>query len=254
MGADSENDHASKRRSGRPPWTPNLNQVRMLAAQGMTMERIAEALGVGLSTLYRKKVQFREFGEAIRKGAAEGEVVVTNKLFEAAKQGKAWAICFYLKTRCGWHENFAGGANVNVSVNGWSGASLDEERARERDEQERLIKLLTHEERSQYLKFMDRIARRQRGEQMPVEVMPLSLLGDDLEPLEEEDAASLQPDSMSAPNPGLPNAKVNSSVLLDPTPKEACPKCGRRLVPGEGVTLNNGVLVWHSNCRPGGNR
>jgi hypothetical protein len=153
----------------------------------MTMQRIAEALGIGLSTFYRKKAQFRDFGEAIKRGAAEGELIATNKLFENVKKGAPWAVCFYLKSRCGWRER-DGESGAHVNVVNMNGVPSDDEQRR-REEQEELIKLLSAQERRIYLALMDRAARRQRCE-LVIESLPMPLLGDDLEPFgaDERDA------------------------------------------------------------------
>jgi hypothetical protein len=49
--------------------------------------------------------------------AAEGEAVATSKLFEMVKKGAPWAVCIYLKARCGWREMTDREAAVNVNIN-----------------------------------------------------------------------------------------------------------------------------------------
>ena len=151
--------------AGRPAWVPpNLDLVKALASQGMKDEKIAETLGIGLSTLYRKKAQLREFREAIKRGNAESEAVATSKLFEAVKRGEAWAICFFLKARHGWRESdVPGGVNVNIN-GGASGmtseAAVEAEKARAAKRRELLL-LLTPAERRSYLELLRRAAARQ---------------------------------------------------------------------------------------------
>lgn len=82
----------------------DLEKIEQLAAQGLTQEQIAACLGIGERTLYKRKNAEAEVAEAIKRGQAKGVAVVTNKLFEAARGGQAWAICFYMKTRGGWSE------------------------------------------------------------------------------------------------------------------------------------------------------
>lgn len=60
------------------------NQARELASKGLTLEQIATSLGMGESTVYRKKGEFSEFREAIEGGQAQGIATVTNSLFERA--------------------------------------------------------------------------------------------------------------------------------------------------------------------------
>tara|TARA_R100001163_G_C5013062_1_gene158314 strand:- start:382 stop:870 length:489 start_codon:yes stop_codon:yes gene_type:complete len=74
------------------------------ASQGLTSEQIALALGIGESTLYDKQNEFKEFGEAIKRGRGTGIQRVTNKLYEKALEGDNTAMIFYLKNRAGWQD------------------------------------------------------------------------------------------------------------------------------------------------------
>jgi len=49
------------------------------ASQGLTSEQIALALGIGQSTLYDTQTEFKEFGEAIKRGRGRGLRRLTNK-------------------------------------------------------------------------------------------------------------------------------------------------------------------------------
>ena len=161
------------RKRGRPAWAPpDLSLVRALATQGMTSERIAETLGIGVSTLYRKKAQLREFREAIKRGAAEGEAVVSSKLFEKAKAGNVVAMIFWLKARAGWRDlPDPREVNVNIGMGGMTAEQREEEMAKQRE----LISLLTVDERRTYLELMERAARRQREGMPAIEVRPLTV-------------------------------------------------------------------------------
>jgi len=107
------------------------NKAESLAAQGLTMEQIANVLGMGESTLYGKQAQFPEFAEAIKRGQSKGVAVVVNALFEKAKgatisedkviadkegnekvvtvskkmPSDTVACIFYLKNRAGWKDS-----------------------------------------------------------------------------------------------------------------------------------------------------
>ena len=61
-------------------------------------------LGIGESTLYEKQNEFPEFMESIKRGKAKGVAVITNALFEKAKDGDNTAMIFYLKNRAGWKD------------------------------------------------------------------------------------------------------------------------------------------------------
>lgn len=82
----------------------DLEKVEQLAAQGLTQEQIADCLGMSPRAYHYSKSSDAEIAAAVKRGQAKGVAVVTNKLFEAARGGQAWAICFYMKTRGGWSE------------------------------------------------------------------------------------------------------------------------------------------------------
>lgn len=92
---------------GRPPWVPTedtLKQVEQLASLGMTQQQIADALGIGISTLMDKKHEFEEFAEAIKTGKAKGIATVTAALRENIKNRNVASILFYLKCQANWVE------------------------------------------------------------------------------------------------------------------------------------------------------
>ena len=92
---------------GRPKFvvTKDMCQrAEAYASQGLTSEQIALALGIGQSTLYDKQNEFKEFGEAIKRGKGRGIQRVTNKLYEKALEGDNTAMIFYLKNRAGWQD------------------------------------------------------------------------------------------------------------------------------------------------------
>tara|TARA_R100001443_G_scaffold108702_3_gene119523 strand:+ start:8434 stop:8829 length:396 start_codon:yes stop_codon:yes gene_type:complete len=81
----------------------DLNQVKRLAAQGMSEIQIAQALGVSPSTIDRRKREDSDgFGCALREGRAEGIKAVTSSLYQAATdpdRPNVQAAQFYLKNR-----------------------------------------------------------------------------------------------------------------------------------------------------------
>jgi len=82
----------------------DLAKVESLAANGLTQEQIALALGISESTLYNNKRENEEFAAAIKSGKAKGIAVVTNKLMESIKKGNMTGMIFFLKTQAGWKE------------------------------------------------------------------------------------------------------------------------------------------------------
>ena len=92
---------------GRPKFVVTKDmceRAEAYASQGLTSEQIALALGIGQSTLYDKQNEFKEFGEAIKRGKGRGIQRVTNKLYEKALEGDNTAMIFYLKNRAGWQD------------------------------------------------------------------------------------------------------------------------------------------------------
>jgi hypothetical protein len=79
----------------------DLEKIEDLAAKGLTLEQIAAALSIDVRTLYNHRKKFREVGEAINRGAANGIAMIANKLFEAANNGNVTAQIFFLKARSG---------------------------------------------------------------------------------------------------------------------------------------------------------
>lgn len=82
----------------------DLNKVESLAANGLTQEQIAAALGISESTLHKRKQENTELTAAIKRGKAKGIALVTNKLMESIKGGNMTAMIFFLKTQAGWKE------------------------------------------------------------------------------------------------------------------------------------------------------
>lgn len=79
-------------------------KAETLAAQGLTMEQIANVLGMSETTLYDKKDKFSEFSESIKRGKDKGIATVTSALFTKARAGDNTAMIFYLKNRAGWQD------------------------------------------------------------------------------------------------------------------------------------------------------
>jgi len=86
----------------RLPVDIDIEQVRQLAAQGMSEVQIGQTLGISPSTITRRKRDDEHFDRAIREGRAEGIKAVTSSLFQAATdpdRPNVAAATFYLKNR-----------------------------------------------------------------------------------------------------------------------------------------------------------
>ena len=90
--------------STKPRIDIDLGKVESLASRGLTREQIANALGISERTLYTRQSESAEFADAIKRGYAKGVASVSNKLYESAMRGEAWAVCFFLKTKGGFKE------------------------------------------------------------------------------------------------------------------------------------------------------
>lgn len=82
----------------------DLEKVEEYAQVCDSEEEIAIALGISYRTLQRRKKDFVEFGEAIKRGKAKANIFVGGKLMQKIKEGDTASTIFYLKSRCGWRE------------------------------------------------------------------------------------------------------------------------------------------------------
>lgn len=82
----------------------DLKKVEEYAQVCDSEEEIALALGISYATLQRRKKDFEEFADAIKRGKAKANVFVGGKLMQKIKEGDTASTIFYLKTRCGWRE------------------------------------------------------------------------------------------------------------------------------------------------------
>ena len=100
----------------------DANKVETLAAQGLTMQQIADCLAVGRSTLYDRMRDDPDVSDAIKRGRSKGIATITNALFQSAKGGNITAQIFYLKNRnpAEWSDrkevNLGGELNNSIEV------------------------------------------------------------------------------------------------------------------------------------------
>lgn len=103
---------------GRKKIAIDLKEVEAHAARGLDLESIALSMGFSARTLHRNMAQSSEVTEAIARGRAAGQKLVSNALFNQAVKGHVEAAKFYLARRCDWRET------VNQEVSGANGAPL----------------------------------------------------------------------------------------------------------------------------------
>jgi transposase len=82
----------------------DLNEVQRLAGLGLSQSEIAASLDISVDTLSRRKKEFAEFADALKRGKAKAKSEIANKLFTEAKNGNITAIIWIEKTRFGFSE------------------------------------------------------------------------------------------------------------------------------------------------------
>jgi hypothetical protein len=112
-------------KAGRKPWIPqDLGQVETLASTGLTYTQIADALGIHVHTLLRKRSQFEAFAEALKRGRAKGISAVANKLWQLAVGGNVVACIFFLNAkRVGARSNRSTSASLMLNSRRKQGTS-----------------------------------------------------------------------------------------------------------------------------------
>lgn len=79
----------------------DIQEIEKHAAIGLTMQEIADCLGISVENLYRKKRERAEIADAIRRGRSQGTKVLLNTVFQKASKGDVIAAKFWL----GVHAN-----------------------------------------------------------------------------------------------------------------------------------------------------
>ncbi len=96
---------------------PELEKVLYrCAARGFTQDQIANLLAISEETLQARLKETPRLQALIKQAKADTINLATGKLHEAIRAGKAWAICFYLKCRAGWHEKLEVGGEVKHTI------------------------------------------------------------------------------------------------------------------------------------------
>lgn len=91
----------------RPRIELDISKIEEYAAQGLTQAEICLCLGIGESTLYRRKLDVEVLTEAIKRGKAKAASAISNVLYLKAMQGDTTAIIWYEKTRRGMTDKQA---------------------------------------------------------------------------------------------------------------------------------------------------
>ena len=84
---------------GRPLVQINLSRVRELAALGLTVEQIADRIGVCRRTLFSRMSTDPAIRGAMDEGLAEATEFAARTLFDMAREKNLGALIFWLKTK-----------------------------------------------------------------------------------------------------------------------------------------------------------
>ena len=94
-----------KNNSGRKIKEVDLAKVERLASQGLKFDQIAEDLDIAINTFYRRKQQFREFSQAVKRGRAQFHDTLSRRYVDLVREGNVAAIIYGTKVHLGWREN-----------------------------------------------------------------------------------------------------------------------------------------------------
>jgi hypothetical protein len=96
----------NKNKGGRPKTVLSQKQIEEVSelSQSLTIEQIADYLGVGQTTFYEIQKRQPEVSVAYKKGKQKAIKWVSSKLMDKIEQGDTASILFYLKTQAGWSE------------------------------------------------------------------------------------------------------------------------------------------------------
>lgn len=90
-----------------------IAKIEMLA-QYLTLEQIADHLGICRKTLLNKRKEHPEIEASYRKGKAKAIETTAQSLMSNIAAGKEASIIFFLKTQAGWKE--AGNADEGGDI------------------------------------------------------------------------------------------------------------------------------------------
>ena len=92
---------------GRKPAEIDIDKLRQLAADGLTLAEAAASLGIGASTLSRHMAQNEKIENAIKEGRHLADAEVSNRLMKLVKAENLGAVIWWEKTRKGYSERIS---------------------------------------------------------------------------------------------------------------------------------------------------
>ena len=105
-----------KNPGGRPRTVLTKKQIEQVGelSKRLTIEQIADYLGISQTTFYEIQKRQPEVSEAYKKGKTKAVDWVISKLNEKIAEGDTTATIFYLKTQAGWTEKQKLDIDANV--------------------------------------------------------------------------------------------------------------------------------------------
>ena len=94
----------------------DYDNITRWAGLGLSEQQIADNLGVSLSSIARNKRHNDKFDTALKKGKSKSIEVITNALFEKAKNKDTTSMIFWLKNRAPneWNDNVQGNHKIDI--------------------------------------------------------------------------------------------------------------------------------------------
>ena len=81
-----------------------INEIETMAGYGLSRDQILRVLGFSEMTYYRRAAEDPRITEAMERGRAKAETVISQKAYQMARDGHADMIKFWLKCRARWKE------------------------------------------------------------------------------------------------------------------------------------------------------
>ena len=81
-----------------------INEIETMSGYGLSRDQILRVLGISEMTYYRRAAEDPRITDAMERGRAKAETVISQKAYQMARDGHADMIKFWLKCRARWKE------------------------------------------------------------------------------------------------------------------------------------------------------
>jgi hypothetical protein len=82
----------------------DIKYIQEMYAIGLPLKKIAQVLGISVSTIERRRKEDDALNAALEKGRASTDLMVLNNFYKHLKDGDKTALIFYMKTKMGYSE------------------------------------------------------------------------------------------------------------------------------------------------------